>query len=114
MMKVEIDEDGRLICPTCQASDSYLHSRKVAIMTHKSNHERNFSEAIIVSNNRVTKSESNIQLPMRGDSIVIMFYCEYCGDILKDYKYLYISQHKGCTYLSWEKEFPAVPEVVNL
>lgn len=111
MNNVEINIDNHLLCPTC--GEDYLHDCGVADMNNVDDCVRSVSNVILVEDGKVTKSDSNVKLPFRGGSIAIKFWCETCNPE-NNKKYLYISQHKGNTILSWEEKFPEHPSVFEI
>jgi len=111
MNNIKINKDGHLICPTCNGS--YLHHCDVADMDNVNDCVGSESNVTLIGSGKVTKSYSNVNLPFRGDSIAIKFWCESCCEEEK-YKYLYISQHKGNTFFTWENQFPEHPKVFEI
>lgn len=107
---IETDADGILLCPTC--GENYLHHIRVADMKNVNYCVNSVSKVTLIGK-KVSKSESHVKLPFRGDSIAISFWCENCPED-NNKKFLYISQHKGCTFLTWENEFPEHPDVIYL
>jgi hypothetical protein len=108
---IKTNNDGILLCPTC--GEDYLHHTLVADMINIDDCVKSTNMATIIGDGKATKSHSNVKLPFRGDSIAISFWCENCPQE-NNKKYLYISQHKGNTHLTWENEFPKQPTIINL
>ncbi|MGZ7118220.1 MAG: hypothetical protein ACXVH2_00775 [Methanobacterium sp.] len=108
---IEIDNDGILLCPSC--GGNYLHHGLVADMVNIDDCVNSTNIATIIGGEKSTKSYSDVKLPFRGDSIAISFWCENC-EPENNKKYLYISQHKGNSHITWENEFPKQPTIIDL
>lgn len=85
-------------CPGCAAGDGYLHQGdvRVQIRDHEDSHG---TRVEVASDGAVTVSRIEDGFVGRRDDLRIRFYCESCAH---EY-YLVIWQHKGRTYMCWER-----------
>jgi len=107
MMKVKIDNDNMFICNHCD--DELTHHSDPMIYENVNNSSG--SIPLIRHANGKKSIDVNIKMPYKGDSVVIPIWCETCGET----SFLYISQHKGRTHITTEKQplckFPPYPEL---
>jgi len=107
--KVNLDDEGWMMCPHCDSNDGYMHHGALK------NIDYNLDESVYFMSNIEDSSGSiplihkvsakknkimidvNVSLPYRGSSLAIPFWCEICGKN----SYLYISQHKGNTHVGF-------------
>lgn len=97
-----LDEDGMLMCPKCE--QQYTHSESVIVFNRGEDdplvevtHVNDAGTLVRKVANDQTENRS-----LRRHSVRISFWCETC-DQDDTRQYLNIVQHKGETYLLWDK-----------
>lgn len=95
--------DAALVCPLCKGA--HLHQEEVAVYQRTGEDEE---DGVCVS---VHAAEACVSLDMehnpsfRRDGLLITFRCEGCSEEDGKYPQLAVFQHKGTTYLKWQRVF---------
>ena len=101
---MQIDPEEPLLCPAC--GEDYLHQQGVRIL-QRFREDGDGTEVVVLSAHRVQMQPlAAAEIPGRRDSIEISFTCEHCDAIPA----LWISQHKGRTFLEWAPTASALLE----
>jgi len=104
-----VDEDGQLQCPLCDSETFNLHQGKVTSYHRGEDAKETMiveADMDIVTTRMVKTSPGDGNPSTRRHGLRIEFYCEHCNQDLfsNNFPNLLIYQHKGTTYVAWEKK----------
>ena len=94
---VNILDNDILACPEC--NEYNLHHHNINVYSRDED-EKTCVHTTVKHKTTTIKESNNVDNPSsRRDGIRIGFYCEHCNGNFQ----LVIQQHKGITFMQWEK-----------
>src|SRR5262245_43534829 len=97
MTKIEIDDMGRLSCPSCKENELHHYMVTIYGRTEDAPHTQVIEIADRGILERCMDSDECGNPSLRRDGVAVRFWCEHC-DVISE---MTIAQHKGLTLLDW-------------